>query len=85
MFKIMLKDFGNFSISFGFAFVASLLGCAQRAARASRLGIPCGALLTKTIHAIDFEYQNKASYVIYALNFISSGYFWALVIKTIIQ
>jgi hypothetical protein len=32
-----------------FAFVASLLGCAQRAARASRLGKPCGALLIKTI------------------------------------
>ena len=52
---------------------------------ASRLGIPCGALLTKTINAIDFVYQSKASYVIYALNFIASGYFWALVIKTIIQ
>ena len=55
------------------------------AACASRLGIPCGALLTKTINAIDFVYQSKASYVIYALNFIASGYFWALVIKTIIQ
>ena len=41
------------------------------AACASRLGIPCGALLTKTINAIDFVYQSKASYVIYALNFIT--------------
>ena len=36
-----------------FAFVVLFLGCAQHAAHTSRLGLPCGALLIKTIIAID--------------------------------